>query len=45
MLLDDFGISIQDIKDGKDTRYTLEDAERIEAFLKEVRERNTYERI
>lgn len=45
LLLEDFGICLQDIRDGKDTRYTLEDAERIEAFLKEVRERNTYERI
>lgn len=45
LLLEDFGICLQDIKDGKDTRYALEDAERIEAFLKEVRERNTYERI
>ena len=42
-LLDNFGINIEDIRQGKDTRYAPEDSDKIEEVLKEAR--SSYERI
>lgn len=43
LLLDNFGINLDDIRQGKDTRYLPEDADKIEAALEEVKD--SYERV
>lgn len=43
LLLDNFGIKLDDIREGRDSRYTPEDAEKIEQFIKVARD--SHERI
>lgn len=43
LLLDDFGINLEDIRQGKDSRYAPEDAEKIAQFIEMAK--NSHERI